>query len=178
MEFGLSYKVIRLLILSSLAGEDILEGSEQPLEALPVQRKQSAIGGCLHRRGAGFVLKEGELAEEVARLVLEYGFLLLAFHFLKGLGAAFLQDVKGVAAVALLDDRFAIVPGGDFESIGHLAALIGVHGGKQRNLVEEGLVELTLLGGGILDDVVEGLAIGCQSVQASLASTEAARGQL
>lgn len=144
------------LIFVHVALEDFFDRAQQSLEGVALDRDHAAVSLGLYAGLADGVLDEGDLSEVVSLAVLED--LLGRSRALPFFGnkSSLSDDVESVSLVALLDDVGAGRELFLLEGIAELLLLIGVNFGKNLHLAQNLRVVLAFLGGGFLDDVVEG----------------------
>mmetsp|Transcript_32053 Transcript_32053/g.73571 ORF Transcript_32053/g.73571 Transcript_32053/m.73571 type:complete len:355 (-) Transcript_32053:2-1066(-) len=152
-----------LLVLTGGALEDGVQRSEEALEGLAVKGQQLAVTGGNDVRSTGLIAEQGQLTEIIPSLVLHHLLLLGALH-LGSLGGPLFQDVKLVSRIPLLDDSSAGCMGLNLQPVSHLGPLVAIHPRQQLHLLQEILIQRTLLSSTVGDDVGEGLTVELQEL--------------
>ena len=147
----------------SVALEQLIQGSEQPLETVAIEGETNAVGLQTLKDGryfredtgrTGRVLEEGELSEIRALLVVhDLGRGLAGLEDLHGVGFAPLKEEEDVAFVALLaeevghlvDDFSAGLVLDGLDGVHDLHQLVRLDGGEDLDALQELLVGVALL---------------------------------
>ena len=148
-----------------VSSHDAFDRAEQALEAVLAEGGHLDVRLADDARGPGSVVQQGELAEVVALGVGGHG---PVDAVLVGLGLAALEDVEGLAGIALADDGREGREPLRVEGVGDLEAFVRGQAGEEGNLLEEVLVHASALEGRVHEDAAEGDTVERPEARAGL----------
>jgi hypothetical protein len=91
------------LVVADVSFQNLVEGTQKPLEALPVESDDLAVGSGDDVGCSWLIPEKGQLTEVITWLILHNTFIWINIQ--SGLCMTLYKDVKIVALISLLDDN-------------------------------------------------------------------------
>jgi hypothetical protein len=139
-----------------ISPHDPFDRSQEALEAMLTESSKLHFRLAHDRSRAGCIVEQRKLAKVVTLIVSLHR---QVYAALEDLCLSGLENVKGLADVAFLDDGGARRVLLRFESVCNLGALVRRQTRKKRNLLEESFVKAAALEGAVHENAAEGHAI-------------------